>query len=172
MRVSIVYESMYGNTAAIARAIGEGFFSHGIVPTVVEVNEASIDEVLGSDLLVVGGPTHAHGMTRATTRMTAAKDEKNRYDHPTMGDGLREWLDRLPRVAGRPAAAFDTRIDAPPAFTGAASKGIAHRLERHGFRLVSDRASFLVNKHNELLDGELAGAAAWGATLASSLVAA
>jgi hypothetical protein len=68
--------------------------------------------------------------------------------------------------------AFDTRIDAPVAFTGAASKGIAKRLTGQGFHLAVDRESFLVTKQNQLVDGELARATAWGTTLATALVTA
>jgi len=170
MKVLIVHESMYGNTAAIARAIGEGFASNAIPCKVARVDEVAAEEAAGYDLLVVGGPTHAHGMSRPPTRMTAIQDEKNAYPAPTAGEGLRGWLERLPSGDGHVAAAFDTRIDLPAALTGSASKGIASRLRRRGFRLV-DRASFLVTKQNQLVDSELAEASAWGASLAHSLVA-
>ncbi|HEX6843529.1 MAG TPA: flavodoxin domain-containing protein [Actinomycetota bacterium] len=171
MSALIVYESMYGNTAAVAHAIGEGLVSHGVAAVVVEVSDASVEDAMASDLLVVGGPTHAHGMTRTTTRTTAIEDKKNAYDHPTVGPGLREWLDRLPDAKGHRAAAFDTRIHGPAALTGAASKGIAHRLTERGFHLVADRVSFLVSKDNTLRDGELEAASAWGATLAATRAA-
>lgn len=172
MKVLIVYESMYGNTAAVARAIAEGVGSGGAEVSIAGVNEATLGDALGCDLLVVGGPTHAHGMSRSTTRMTAIEDEKNTYEEPTMGDGLREWLDRLPPGDGHAATAFDTRIDAPAAFTGAASKGIAKSLTGRGFYLAAERESFLVTKQNELVDGELERATAWGAALVTSVVTA
>jgi hypothetical protein len=171
MKVLIVHESMYGNTAAIARAIGEGFASSDVPCKVAGVDEVSAEEAMGYDLLVVGGPTHAHGMSQPTTRMTAIQDAKNAYPTPTSGEGLRGWLERLPAADGHVAAAFDTRIDLPAALTGSASKGVASRLHRRGFRLV-DRASFLVTKQNQLVDGELTRARTWGASLAHSLVAA
>lgn len=171
MKVLIVHESMYGNTAAIARAIGEGLARSDIPCKVAGVDEVSAEEAMGYDLLVVGGPTHAHGMSRPATRMTAVQDGKNAYPTPTTGEGLRGWLERLPSGDGRVAAAFDTRIDLPATLSGSASKGIASRLRGRGFRLV-DRASFLVTKQNQLVDGELAEASAWGASLAHSVVAA
>ena len=70
----------------------------------------------------------------------------------------------------RRCAAFDTRIDAPAALTGRASKGIAKRLRRCGFDLVAEPESFLVDKHNHLLEGEAERARAWGAALASATV--
>jgi flavodoxin len=171
VKVLIVYESMYGNTAAIGRAIADGVRTGGAEVSLVGVDDAAADDALAGDLLVVGGPTHAHGMTRTATRKTAIEDEKNRYEEPTMGPGLRDWLGGL-HGDSHPATAFDTRFDGPAALTGSASKGIAKGLTRHGFRLVADRESFLVTKENTLVDGELERARAWGTTLASLLVTA
>ena len=74
----------------------------------------------GADLVVVGGPTHAHGMSRATTRKAAvaAADKPEsplEVDPDAEGPGLREWFDSLDGLGALPtqAAAFDTRLDAP-----------------------------------------------------------
>jgi hypothetical protein len=117
------------------------------------------------ELLVVGAPTHAHGMSRETTRATAVKDTTNTYEDPTVGEGLRGWLDSLPAGDGRPAAAFDTRIDAPAFLTGAASKGIERQLGHRGYQACLARESFLVTKENHLVEGEMARARAWGTSL-------
>ncbi|MDT4956416.1 MAG: hypothetical protein QOD31_215, partial [Pseudonocardiales bacterium] len=63
MRVVVVYESSYGNTHLIADAIGDGIPA-GHQVDVVPVSGASQELVDGADLLVVGGPTHVHGMSR------------------------------------------------------------------------------------------------------------
>ena len=68
-------------------------------------------------------------------------------------------------------AAFDTRIDAPAAFTGRASKGIAKRLRDRSCSSVVAPESFLVTKHNELLADEQAHARAWGERVGASAVA-
>ena len=65
MRAVIVYESMYGNTHAVAEAIGRGL-GPTFDTTVLPVGGATRPMVEGADLLVVGGPTHAHSMTRPT----------------------------------------------------------------------------------------------------------
>jgi menaquinone-dependent protoporphyrinogen IX oxidase len=55
MKALVVYESMYGNTHAIAEAIGRGLAR----PAEVEIVPVGrLDEVAigASDLLVVGGP--------------------------------------------------------------------------------------------------------------------
>ena len=105
MRALIVYESMYGNTAAIARAISEGMAPTDAEVSVRHVDDVPPDEVSAHDLLIAGGPTHVHGMSRATTRATAVADEKNIFDDPTLGEGLRAWLPTLPAAGGRSAAA-------------------------------------------------------------------
>jgi hypothetical protein len=49
--------------------------------------------------------------------------------------------------------------------SGRASRGISDRLRHHGYRLVADPESFLVNKSNQLLPAEVERATAWGASL-------
>lgn len=168
MRALIVYESMYGNTAQIARAISDGVASTGAEATLRHVDDVAPSAAADHDLVIVGGPTHVHGMSRTTTRATAAQDEKNTFDDPTVGEGIRSWLPTLPSGAGRAAAAFDTRIDAPPLLTGAASKGIERMLRQRTYHLSVKHESFLVTKENALVDGELERAATWGASVATS----
>jgi hypothetical protein len=172
MRALVVYESMYGNTRLVAESIANGLRDgyEVILRTVGEALEAPAAEV---DLLVIGGPTHVHGLSNQRTRQAASdaagKPESGLVlESSATGPGVREWLARNGAGAGCPAAAFDTRIDAPAALTGRASKGIAKRLRRAGFDLVVEPESFLVDKDNHLLEGETDRAQAWGATLASA----
>ena len=72
MKAVIVYESMYGNTRVIADAIGRGLGPENET-VVVPVAEARPGLLAGADLVVVGGPTHMHGMSRASTRKGAAQ---------------------------------------------------------------------------------------------------
>lgn len=166
MKALVVYESMYGNTARVAHAIGEGLASEGIETVVVPVGHVDRDQVSEADLLVVGGPTHARGMARSSTREQARADEKNTFDDPTSEPGLREWLDGLPEGKRHLAVAFDTRIHAPKAITGSAAKGITQALRRHGFGPAGELGSFLVTKQNTLVDGELERARAWAREIA------
>ena len=172
MRALVVYESMFGNTHVVADHIGEGLRSR-CETTVLPVSEATPEQIAAADLLVVGGPTHVHGMTSTTSRRSAveqaAKDDDLELDPDAEGPGLRDWFDELPKRDGRRAAAFDTRIDAAAALTGRASKGISRRLRSHGFELVATPQSFLVDKHNHLLDGEAARATEWGTALATAV---
>lgn len=171
MRALIVYESMYGNTHVVAEHIADGIRTRGEA-TVVAVEAATPELVSGADLLVVGGPTHAHSMTRSQTRAAArdaaAKDDAIELDPSAAGPGLRDWFRALtPGHAA--AAAFDTRAHAAAMVTGRASKGIARRLTHRDFHLVMKPESFLVDKHNQLVEGEAERATAWGVAVATAL---
>ena len=166
----VVYESMYGNTAAIGEAIAASLHARGLDVEVGAVSRIEAAETAEFDLLVVGGPTHVHGMTTSATRKTAVSDEKNTFSEPTIEPGLRDWLKQLPSGEGRSAAAFDTRIGKPLILTGSAAKGIGHRLKGRGFRLVSGPGCFLVETGNRLLEGELAHATTWASEVAEQAV--
>ena len=169
MKAVVVYESMYGNTHLVADAIGRGLAGAGQV-VVVPVAEAAPALVADADVLVVGGPTHAHGMSRPSTRKAAVEQAKdNPIDPAASGAGVREWLETLPPVASW-SAAFDTRAGVAPALlTGRASKGIAKQLHQHGLGQVAEPESFLVDKENHLQPGEEERAEEWGARLAAAV---
>ena len=107
MRAVVVYESMYGNTHLIADAIGAGL-STAFDVRVVPVSTAWPEVVADADLVVVGGPTHVHGMSRASTRKAAVEAADKpvgglKVEPDVMGPGLREWFGWLGRYpAGRP----------------------------------------------------------------------
>ena len=174
MRAVVVYESMYGNTHLIADAVAEGLRSYGEV-VVTHVDGADLALARGVDLVVVGGPTHAHGMTSAQSRKgaVAAAEKPNadvHLDPDAEGEGLRDWFkDHGP--IGTNAAAFDTRFDMPAAFTGRASKGIAKRLRHHGATLIDEPRSFFVTKQNELEPDEQQHARMWGDELGAKVAA-
>jgi hypothetical protein len=170
MRAVVVYESMYGNTHVIAEAIADGLRAATDV-AVLPVGEADTAKLADADLLVVGGPTHVHGMSRSNTRSAAVEAAEKpgstlSLDAGAGGPGVREWLDELGTVP-IPAAAFDTRIGGPAWVTGRASKRIAGQLRRHGARLMGRPQSFLVTKDSELKPGEAERARTWAASLAA-----
>jgi hypothetical protein len=165
---------MFGNTHAIADAIGAGL-SETLEVTVAQACQDSLNQAGRADLIVVGGPTHVHGMSRPSTRAGAAKQAADgssglALQHGALREGLREWLDspRADKVHGM-AAAFDTRMAGPPAITGRASKPLGRALQRRGYDLVVRPESFLVTKANELCPGELGRARAWGSALAGKV---
>jgi hypothetical protein len=170
MDVLVVFESVYGNTRAIAEAVADGARDAGAQVALATVGEAPAEPRAG--MLIVGGPTHMHGLTTDMTRRMAARaaHEDGHELDPSADEelGLRSWLRHLPTADHVPAAAFDTRGDASSALTGSAARGIARRLRHHGYE-VHARASFLVDDaEGPLADGELDRARRWGAELAGA----
>jgi hypothetical protein len=171
MRALVVYESMYGNTKRIADAIADGIAGYMMVET-VEVSAAPTVLEFDVDLLVVGGPTHVHGMTSPFTRAQAIKQATTHVVSP--GLGMREWLDHLrPITPAIPAAAFDTRIKSAAILTGSAAHGYVKRLRVKGFRVVVPAESFFIAtkapQDDALLDGEIDHARAWGGEVAREI---
>lgn len=165
MKTLVAYESMYGNTAAVGEAIAAALREQGLDVEDGPVSKIDAARTADFDLLLVGGPTHVHGMSRASTRKTAVND-KNTFPEPTLEPGLRTWLARLPEGGGRLAGAFDTRFDKPRLLTGSAAKGIGRRLKGRGFRLVAEPESFLVSPQNRLLEGEVEHGTTWAKEIA------
>jgi flavodoxin len=136
----IVYDSTYGNTEKIARAIGAALTGDVKVQKAGEVNAA---ELASYDLLVIGSPTYGG------------------RPMPTVAD----FLGKIPddAVKGKNVAAFDTRI--PTKFAklfGYAADRIAKSLKDKGANLMVPAEGFFVNgKSGPLKDGEEARAATW-----------
>jgi Flavodoxin len=175
MKAVVVYESMYGNTHEVAQHIAEGLRASKVEVEVLHVGAATGDVVRAADLLIVGGPTHVHAMTRPRTRKAAVASAKANHqdaEPDAAGTGLREWFDRMLEVEGIAAAAFDTRQEGAKALTGQASRGIRSRLLERGFRIVATPESFIVDKTPQLLAGETHRAVQWGRTIAELAVSA
>lgn len=168
MRALVVVESVFGNTRRIAEAVAEGLGPR-VQARVVDVTEAA-DQIEGIDLLVVGGPTHAFGMTRPSTRKSAA--EQAGPGAVAAEVGLREFLDTLPQTgAGQLAAAFDTRAD-HPRLPGSAAAAALRKLRGLGYRRVCRAESFRVTgTQGPLVGGELERARLWGSGLVARVVA-
>jgi Flavodoxin domain len=166
----VVYESIYGNTRSIAEAIGDGLGPSMAVEVVPasEIQGRGLDDI---SLVVAGGPTHGHGLSRPQLREAGVKDATDsgkNVDTASEGPWLREWFETIAE-GNSWAASFDTRYDMPELITGHASKGIMKRLERHGFRRIAEPQSFLVSRDNHLLPGEAERARDWGVHLAGQL---
>ncbi|MGZ4332881.1 MAG: flavodoxin family protein [Gaiellaceae bacterium] len=166
MRSLVVYESWFGNTRRLAEEIAVELRREG------EVGIVSVDEALPPledvDLLVVGAPTHVHGVSSGRSREAALEQGGD----GEVGIGVKGWIDALPNGADGPrVAAFDTRANKPVLLVGSAARGIARRLRAHGYRLAAEPESFFVDgTPGPLEDGELERAAAWGRRLANEVM--
>jgi flavodoxin len=167
MKVVIVFESMFGNTRALADAVADGLSGVGADVALVEVGLVAPQELAGCQLLVLAAPTHALTMSRPESRADAV----HRGADPSHArGGVREWLDTvdevLPPTAPRPmVAVFDSRVSKARHWPGSAAGAMARAMRRHGFTVV-DRASFYVQDvTGPVVAGERDRAREWGSTL-------
>ena len=174
MKAFVVYESLYGNTQKIAEAIVAGM-QPWIDAEAVRVGDAAPDLIDRAALVVVGGPTHAWGMSRRRTRRVAADDVAKHGGAVARGAveiGVREWLFDVDGKGHR-SAAFDTRFDKPRMLTGSAVRAIERGLLAADFTIFSRPRSFVVSgSSGPLADGELDRAREWGETMGRAVVAA
>lgn len=151
MSVLIVHDSIYGNTASIAKAMAEALRPDHDV-RLEAVNPGHVPDLAGVELLIVGSPTRGFRPTPA----------------------IQEMLEALPdaAMAGLRAAAFDTRLDldtiqpAPLRWVvevgGYAGHTIERRLLAQGCTLAGAATGFLVlGTEGPLKAGEADRAAAW-----------
>jgi flavodoxin len=140
MKVLIVYDSLYGNTEKIARAIA-GAFNTSDEVKVVRPGESDLSQLEPVDLFIVGSPTHAGRATKP----------------------IQEYLEKIPSSALKNirVASFDTRLKtAIVKIFGFAANRIAGVLQKKGGQLAAPPQPFIVKsvkgqKAPILEDGEL-----------------
>ena len=107
MKALVVYESWFGNTRLLAETIAAALPG--------EAAAVSVDDPpppLGDlDLLVVGAPTHVHGLSSAMSRRSAI-EQGSEAEGP--GIGVRVWLRQLPEGLHTRAAAFHIPLAPSP----------------------------------------------------------
>lgn len=166
-RALVVYESMFGNTEAVARAIADGMAGALTAQVVHVAPDVSVAEDVV--LLVVAAPTHAFSLSRPATRASA---EEQGAPVTRSAPGLREWLDGLRLGRARPfVVAVDTRIK-KRGVPGSAARAAEKRLRHLGLSPVAPATSFWVEgTSGPLLDGEVERAHAFGRLIAAEAVA-
>jgi flavodoxin len=153
MKALVVYDSVFGNTEQVARAISD---SLGAESRAIRVGDARHEELKGLGLLVVGSPTRAFRPTKP----------------------ISQFLNGIPRdtLKGIRVAAFDTRgseeeinstmFGALVKVFGYAAKPIADKLVKRGGKLAVPPEGFIVEaSEGPLREGELERAAAWAKTI-------
>jgi hypothetical protein len=167
MNAMVVYESMFGNTEEVARAVAAGLSGHVSTYVLRAGDEMPhLDESV--DLVVLGGPTHAFSMTRPETRQDAVRQGAA----PAVARrGIREFLgDSRARGWRGPMATFDTRVVKVRHLPGSAARKAAAVARRQGHQLVADPVSFYVaDTRGPLLSGELQRACEWGDQLGAEI---
>ena len=117
MKAIVVYESYWGNTAAVARAIAEGL---GEGTRALATDEATAEALAGIDLIVAGSPIIAFHLPSDRTRsdMAARPDKKAPkppdLSHPSLRSCLPRNGERRARRSRR--ASSSRRAERPPRF--------------------------------------------------------
>lgn len=159
MKAMVVYDSVYGNTEKVARAIASALEA-GAEVQVKAAGDVNMEQLGGIDLLVVGSPTQAFNMIA----------------------GSKEFLKSLTAQAlkGMKVAAFDTRIsvaevnskflDILVKFFGYAAEKIDKGLKaRGGVPVIAPEGFIVTDKEGPLKEGELERAAAWAGKILQQL---
>jgi flavorubredoxin len=162
----VVYESLWGNTAAVAHAIAEGLGDGAQALTPDKVSQAMLED---ADLLIAGAPVFAFGLPTEKIRDTIGRDEADAPVPPDLSHpSLRTWLDTIPRGTAR-TAAFETRIWWSPR---GATGDIEQRFARAGYQSIGKAQKFVVRgKYGPLREGELERAREWGTSLRGAIAA-
>jgi len=149
VKTLVVYDSVYGNTEIIARAIGAAIPGEVRVLRVGQVNAGDWET---ADMLIIGSPTHGALPTEAVQGLVGR-----------MGAPARE---------GAKAATFDTRLTWRflERWGGFAAPKMADTLEEKGWTLAGEPGGFFVKglKKGPLKRGEAERAAAWAKGLVES----
>jgi flavodoxin len=155
MKALVVYDSVYGNTEKVAKAIGRALPCE---TKVLRAGDAEFSALGKFDVLVVGSPTHG-GRPTAAAKSFLAKIPAN----------------ALKNVG---AAAFDTRtskggqgafVRAVINFFGYAAPRIAKALQKKGANVIVEPEGFAVKgSEGPLQDSELERAAEWAGRLCKS----
>jgi flavorubredoxin len=123
VRASVVYDSVYGNTEKVAKALAAGLESGGVDADAVKVDAVRFDELGDVDLLCVGSPVHAWNASKP----------------------MKEFLERLKSVkglTGKKAFAFDTKMKSRLA--GSAGGKIERKLKDLGLTIAKHSESAIV----------------------------
>jgi flavodoxin len=147
----VIYDSVFGNTEKVARAIAESLGS-GTAVDILQAGKVNPEQLAGLDLLVVGSPTRGFRPTEAVTELLNGLQAK--------------------ALNGVKVAAFDTRFKADEIESvglrfvvktgGYAAKRIADRMKKAGGDLIAPPEGFYVeDTEGPLKAGELERAAEW-----------
>jgi flavodoxin I len=146
MKILVVYDSVYGNTEIVARAIASALAGE---VQVARADQVSAADCVAVDLLVIGSPTHGALPTTAV-------------------QGLIERIGPPSRHGAR-AVTFDTRLTWPflERWGGFAAEKMAARFEEKGWTMAGSPGGFFVKglKKGPLRRGEADRAAAWARAL-------
>jgi hypothetical protein len=160
MKALVVYESLWGNTAAVAAAIAEGLGSEARALSTAEAAGPVLADV---DLVVAGCPVLAFKIPSEKIRESLRVTPPGAPGPADLSHlSMSSWLQALSAGSGR-SAAFDTQIRGP---FGSAAPAVGKALERAGYQSIAKPTGFVVaGKYGPLRAGGLERSQAWGEEL-------
>lgn len=167
MKAIVVYQTRWGNTAAIARAIADGLGPEAQVLSTAEATESAFH---GAELVVAGSPVFGFRLSSDEAGRSIPSPDRGVPAADLSQPSLMSWLTTLPNglLPGGHGdfAAFETGLRwSPGGVTGAISK----ELERAGYQSLGKGRKFIVKgRSGPLRDGELVLARRWGEELAAA----
>jgi len=129
-RAMVIYDTKFGNTEKIARALALGIEKQRVKVDCVKADEVDVDKLVEYNFLAIGGPTHTFGVSKP----------------------MKAFLKKLKNVdiKGKKAFAFDTKYKSR--WAGSAGKGIGKTLKRLGMSIVKPHSSAIVTGSEGPLD--------------------
>jgi flavodoxin len=148
MKTVLVYDSIYGNTELLARAIST--IINGEIK-LARVNDVKFSDMKNLDLLIIGAPTHGGRSTQQ----------------------ILNFIDTVvsPNIKGVSLAVFDTRLTSKlVGVFGYAARRISDNLVKQGAILVMPPEGFFVKgTKGPLVEGEMERSKKWANTLIESI---
>ena len=149
MKISIIYDSLYGNTEKIAHTIEE-VLAKGNEVEVKKVTDAKLEDLQKKDLVIAGTPTHMGYPSKA----------------------MQVLLNMIPKdsLKGSKFGVFDTSMatfsqnffmKGVYKFFGYSAPRMANTLEKKGAKIVSVQSFFVMGIKTPLKDDELERAKKW-----------
>jgi hypothetical protein len=138
--------------------------------SVLAVVDTAGTDLHGTDVLVLGAPTHARSLSRPASRAEAGQWARGSKPWLTLEPralerGVRELIDELPS-SSIAFVAFGTRAEGSEIFAGSSARAITKRLRRKGLVPLLTDEVFLVDDESRLLDGQVEQAEELGRTIA------
>jgi len=157
MKALVVYDSFFGNTEMVAKAIAAALATK-LEVTAIKADQVELHQLSDLDLLVVGSPTRAFNPSPNT----------------------KSFIKGLSPLTGVKVAVFDTRLNVEEANSkvlvvlvklfGYASEKMLKALQKKGGQALLPADWFVVkDSEGPLKDGELERAEAWAGSMLAAL---
>ena len=158
MKALVIYDSQFGNTEKVAKAIAEML---GESAEVIHVTEVTTQDIESLDALIVGSPTQRFRPTLPITTFLKSLPARSLHDVRVLAFDTRLTVEE---IESHGVLAFFVRI------FGYAARPIARLLQKKGGLLVLPPEGFFVQgMEGPLVDGELERAQQWGQKFTQAL---